>query len=351
MIDIFIYQSKPYYMRQLSLVILAIVLFNVTSFAGKDKDSSQIAVDKAVQALKLMDSVNKAMKYETGLVKLEGGFAQLNVPKGFKFLNAAQSKYVLTDLWGNPKRDDILGIIFPEKATPFVSDSTYAFVVSYEDMGYVKDDDAKDLKYDDLMKEMQKDEKEANEERIKNGYESIHIVGWASTPFYDAKRKVLHWAKEIKFGEALDGNTLNYDVRILGRKGILSLNAIANMKDLSIVKADIDQVLNMASFTEDNTYDHFNASTDKIAVYTIGGLVAGKVLAKVGFWVLFAKFWKLIIAGLVGAWYAVKRFFLGKSKEETEAYVVNEQPQIESSTETITATTDNAATNEAPKNE
>ncbi|MDI9365085.1 MAG: DUF2167 domain-containing protein [Flavobacterium sp.] len=340
-------------MRKFSLALLALVLFNVTSFAGKDKDSSQIALDKAIQALKMIDSVKQAMKYETGIVKLEGGFAQLNIPKGFKFLNAAQSKYVLTDLWGNPERDDILGIIFPEQATPFTSDSTYAFVVSYDEMGFVKDDDAKDVKYDDLMKEMQKEEKATNEERAKNGYESIHIIGWASTPFYDDKRKVLHWAKEIKFGEALDGNTLNYDVRILGRKGVLSLNAIANMKDLSIVKADIDNVLNMASFTEGNTYDNFDASTDKIAVYTIGGLVAGKVLAKVGFWVLIAKFWKLILAGLIAVWYAVKRFFLGKSKAETatEEYVVNEQPQIEQSTETTTADTDQAATTDAPKTE
>jgi uncharacterized membrane-anchored protein len=340
-------------MRQIFLALLAIVLFNATSFAGKDKDSTQIALEKATQAFKFIDSVNKAMKYETGIVKLEGGFAQLNIPKGFKFLNAIQSKYVLADLWGNPKRNDILGIIFPENATPFSTDSTYAFIVSFDDMGFVKDDDAKDLKYDDLLKEMQKEEKETNEERTKNGYESIHIIGWASTPFYDEKKKVLHWAKEIKFGDALDGNTLNYDVRILGRKGVLSLNAIANIKDLPVVKADIDKVLNMASFTDGNTYGNFDASTDKIAVYTIGGLVAGKVLAKVGFWVLIAKFWKLIIAGLVAAWYAVKKFFLGKGKEEatTEEYVVNEQPQIEQSTETTTETTDDAATPDAPTDE
>ena len=299
-------------MRKLLLALLTIVLFYATTFAGKDKDSTQIAFDNAKKAVKLIDSVNKSMKYETGKIKLAGDFAQLNIPQGFKFLNATQSKYVLSDLWGNPKRDDILGIIFPASATPFTTDSTYAFIISYDDMGFVKDYDAKELKYDDMLKDMQKEEKEANIERAKNGYQPIHIIGWASTPFYDAKNKVLHWAKEIKFGEALDGNTLNYDVRILGRKGVLSLNAIANMKDISIVKADIDKVLKMAEFTNGNTYSNFDASTDKIAAYTIGGLVAGKILAKVGFWILIAKFWKLIVAGVVGAWYAVKKFFLGK---------------------------------------
>ena len=40
-----------------------------------------------VRYLRLDDSVEKAMKYQTGIISLYNGIAQLNVPEGFKYLN------------------------------------------------------------------------------------------------------------------------------------------------------------------------------------------------------------------------------------------------------------------------
>ncbi len=284
---------------------------------GKPKKKNETA-DSLSQALShyyfFQDSVSKALKYETGHILLPGSNASLDVPSGFKFINAKQSQFVITEVWGNPKREDILGIILPETSNPF-TDSSYAFVVSYDPMGYVKDDDAKDIDYDDMMKDLQKSEPEENKERAAAGYEPIHIAGWAQKPFYDADKKVLHWAKSIKFGDA-ESNTLNYEVRVLGRNGILSLNAVASMSELPLVKKDINKVLAMAQFTSGNTYADFNSNTDHIAAYTIGGLVAGKVLAKVGFFALIAKFAKVIIAAIVGAFYFVRKKLTGRSRPD-----------------------------------
>lgn len=197
-------------------------------------------------------------------------------------------------------------MILPENTTPF-TDSSYAFIVSYDDMGYVKDDDAKDINYDDLMKDMQKDEEEVNKKRVAEGYPKIHLIGWAQKPFYDEKKKVLHWAKNIQFGDD-ETQTLNYEVRVLGRKGLLSLNAVASMHELPLVNKDINKVLEMASFKEGNTYADFNSGTDKVAAYTIGALVAGKVLAKVGFWAMILKFGKFIIAGIATVFYGIRKW-------------------------------------------
>jgi uncharacterized membrane-anchored protein len=132
-------------------------------------------------------------------------------------------------------------------------------------------------------------------------------------------KKILHWAKELKFDEN-ETHTLNYDVRVLGRKGVLSLNAIADIKDLPLVKQNIDSVLNIASFNKGNTYQEYDSKTDKVAAYTIGGLVAAKILAKVGLLAKFGKFfaiaWKFILVGLVAAWGFVKKLFGRKKKEE-----------------------------------
>lgn len=298
-------------MRKIT-ILLSALLMGIDLFANDPKeDSISAELNKYVR---FADSVNTALKYETGSIQLSGGFAKLNIPKGFKFLNAEQSKFVLHKVWGNPKRDDILGMVFPEKNTPF-SDSSYAFIVSFDEMGYVKDDDASKINYDDLLKEMQADEKEVNKNRASAGYEPIHMVGWAQKPYYDDKNKVLHWAKELKFGNSTE-NTLNYDIRILGRRGVLSLNAVGNMSELALVNKDIQQVLAMAVFTEGNTYKEFDSNIDKVAAYGIGGLIAGKILLKAGFWVMILKFWKLIVAGIVGAWFLVKKFILGKKEQE-----------------------------------
>ena len=306
-------------MQKALIVFLTFLLASGVSRANKD-DST---VAKMIQQIQLMDSINKAMKYQTGVVKMSNGIAQLNVPAGFKYLNAEQSKYVLTDLWGNPARTDILGMLFPESGGPF-ADSSYAFVISYEDLGYVKDEDADKIDYDEMLKSMQKEEIEVNVERKKNGYPPIHIVGWAQKPYYDKTNKVLHWAKELKFGDSPD-RTLNYEIRILGRKGVLSMNAVASMSELGLVKRDIDKVLHIAAFTEGNKYSNYDSKIDKVAAWTIGGLVAGKILAKVGLFAFFAKFFKLILVGLAGIGGAIAKFFKRK-KANSEVVYEPQQP-------------------------
>ncbi|MES2848659.1 MAG: DUF2167 domain-containing protein [Bacteroidota bacterium] len=295
-------------MKKLVLFLLTVFLFSKTSLAKGDKDSAIVALEKQI---KFVDSVESAMSYQTGTIALSGGFAKLNVPEGFKYLNSEQSNYVITELWGNPAQQGILGMLFPKDGGPF-ADSSYAFVITYDAAGYVKDDDADDINYDDMLKELQKDEIEENKARSAQGYDPIHMVGWATKPFYDKSNKVLHWAKNLKFAGA-ETNTLNYEVRILGRKGILSMNAIATMDQLDMVKKDIDKVLKIPAFTDGNMYKDFDSKTDNVAAWTIGGLVAGKVLLKVGF---FAKFWKLIVLGVVALGAGLKKFLGRRSSSE-----------------------------------
>src|SRR5258705_3427622 len=250
-------------MKRIILLSHLSISFSLIAFANGDPDSSKLALEQIMRFRKMVDSVNNAMHYESGTVVLKDGIARLNIPRGFKYLGVEQSKYVVKDVWGNPERNDLLGMIFPENGAPY-SDSSYAFIISLEDMGCVKDDDADKIDYKELIGGFHKDEPGINAERKKQGYPSIHMVGWAQAPFYDSKNKVLHWAKELQFGGE-ETNTLNYDVRFLGRKGILSLNAVATMDQLPMVKKDIDQILSIPEFTDGNRYADFDDNTDKIA--------------------------------------------------------------------------------------
>jgi len=293
-------------MKKISFLGLAL-LMAISSFA-KDKDSLTLVVEKY---LALRDSVNNAMHYESGLVKSSDSKIAFDVPKGFKFLNKEQSKYVVETLWGNLPQENLIGMLFPANSGP-LDDSSYAFIITSEDMGYVKDDDAEKIDYDDLLKNMQKDELDDNKKRIAQGLKPLYTVGWAEKPYYDKNNKVLHWAFKLKEGES-EELTLNYKVILLGRKGILTMNAVAPMAALDSVKSHINEVLAIPKFTEGNTYKDFDPKVDQVAAWTIGALVAGKVLAKVGLFALFGKFflafWKFILLGLAAIGGTFKKFF------------------------------------------
>jgi uncharacterized membrane-anchored protein len=282
-----------------SFIFIGLLLSIVTYGRAQEIDSTLLYVD----------SIEAGLTYQEGTVQLENGIGAVNVPQGFRFLDAQQAEYVLHDLWGNPSDPTTLGLIVPSQYKIMDAES-WVFIVSYEEMGYVKDDDADDINYEELLTEMQEDTKAGNEQRVKEGYGPIELVGWASNPFYDKDKKVLHWAKELKFGDEGE-NTLNYNIRILGRKGVVILNAVSAISQLSEVQPHIDPMLASFTYEDGSQYDDFNPEVDEVAAWTIGGLVAGKILAKVGFFAIILKNIKLIGLGLValctGLWKWFKR--------------------------------------------
>ena len=289
-------------MRKTTFLVLLVAVMSLESLA-QTLDSTQIIIERIEQSL----------KYETGVIELESGNGTLTVPPGFRFLNKEQSMYVLTDLWGNPADSTILGLLVPENRGVLAGNS-WVFSIGFDEMGYVEDDDAEDIDYDDLLKEQQDEIKTANEERIKQGYPAIELIGWASSPFYDSDKKVLHWAKELQFGED-SLHTLNYNLRVLGRKGLYVINAISSMNEMEEVKASINKVTTCVSFKEGSKYSDFNPEMDDVAAWTIGGLVAGKLLAKAGFFAILLKFWKVIALAAAGFGGAAWKFIKGKSKD------------------------------------
>ena len=266
-----------------------------------------------------MDSVSASLTYTVdSSVVIGDGLARLHVPEGFKYLDPESSEMVLTDLWGNPPSSpgyESLGMLFPAASSPADTES-FAINITFSEEGYIDDSDAKEIDYDELLEEMQSDLELGNEERMAQGYDPIYLTDWAADPYYDASEKKLHWAMDLQFGEAED-HTLNYNIRVLGRRGYLSLNVIADMNALEEVKQNIDPILTSIQFEDGHRYGDFDSNIDKVAAYGIGGLIAGKVLVKAGLFakvgLLLAKFWKVIALGAVGLFAGVRRFF---SKQE-----------------------------------
>ena len=234
-----------------------------------------------------------SLHYKTGTINLPSGFATFTLSDRFRFLEEQDAKRLLVQAWGNPPDavTDVLGMILRSDAGPLDRDG-WGVVVTYKKDGYVKDDDAAAIDYDKLLKEMQEASEEGNAERRKQGYSTVQIAGWAERPFYDAAAHKLYWAKELRFSDAPE-STLNYDIRVLGRHGVLSLNAVAGMRQLQTVKTDMQEVLGFTEFSAGHRYTEFNSSTDKVAAYGVAALVAGGVAAKMG---LFAKLGILLLS-------------------------------------------------------
>jgi uncharacterized membrane-anchored protein len=169
---------------------------------------------------------------------------------------------------------------------------------------------------------MQEGAEEQNAERKQAGYPAMHLVGWAQPPAYDVANHSLIWARELAV-EGDRANGLNYDVRLLGRSGVLSLNMLSSMQDIGNVRSAAQSFGRSVSFEPGAGYTDFNASTDKSSGYGLAGLVAGGVAIgvakKVGLLAIFLKFGKVILLGLAAfgavAWGAVRKIF-GRKDEE-----------------------------------
>lgn len=250
--------------------------------------------------------------YQTGTIELENGLATITLPPSFRFLGPVGSQRLLTQGWSNPEgaANDVLGMLIPTATSPLADDG-WGIVITYDADGYVDDDDAGSIDYVAMLKEMQESAREGNDARKEAGFPPVTLVGWAEKPHYDAAAHKLYWAKELAFGDG--DHTLNYNIRILGRRGVLVLNAVSGMPQLATIRTQSQALLPAVEFNDGHRYTDYLPGTDKAATYGLAGLVAGGAAAKAG---LFKALWlgllaskKLIVGLVVGGGAALKKMF------------------------------------------
>ena len=155
-------------------------------------DSAQAPEDERTQVL-------QSLKFQTGNIDLPGGVARLKLPPEMRYLGPDDSEKLLTKVWGNsPDAEKPLGMLFP------TDDRAWGVIITYSADGYVKDDDADKINYHDLLKSMQEQIVKENPERVRQGYPSVKLVGWAVAPRYDRQAKTMYWAKELIFDDSKD---------------------------------------------------------------------------------------------------------------------------------------------------
>ena len=266
----------------------------------------------------------KSLHKQTGDVTIPAADAVLRLGNKYYFLGPDEAKKVLVDVWGNPPSavSDVLGLVMPADKT--VLENSWGAVITWDSSGYVTDDDADSADYDKIMTDMRSGEVDVNAERQKAGYPAMHVVGWAQPPSYDKAAHSLIWARDFRIdGDKAD--SLNYDVRLLGRKGVLSMNMLWDMPHLGEVRAAAQDFGKVAGFTGGSTYAEYNAGTDKAAGYGLAGLVGlgvGVAVAKkLGFLAILLGFGKWILIGFAAVAATARKWIgnlFGRNKDTLE---------------------------------
>jgi len=254
----------------------------------------------------------------------------MELPADFLYLDPPQARRLM-ERNGNFWNDNLLGVVVKRDADWLIS-------IRYTEDGYVKDDEAAKLNGDELLKQLRDGTEEGNQERAKRGFKPLHVAGWSEPPVYQAQRHHLVWGMRLA-REGAPGEKVDFNTRVLGRKGYVSINLIDDATAIDAGKPAAAAILAATTYKPGARYEDFDGKTDKVAEYGLTALVLGGAglaalkVAKVG---LLAKFGAkllallfalkkaivLLLAGLA-AW--LKRLF-GRDKKVSTTPVATAPP-------------------------
>jgi|AGTN01.1.fsa_nt_gi Uncharacterized membrane-anchored protein conserved in bacteria len=260
-------------------------------YAGKGAAKTESKPDSTKQG----DSKNNAT--EDGIkssataqtVILGDKLATVNLPPNFIFVEEAKAKEFLKSQGSGG--EGVLGIIAPPKNTT----EDYFVVCRFEDVGYVNDDDADKLNADEILNSYKEGTAEQNEERKELNLPPIFVGGWAEKPHYDKQSHHVIWGIQIKDedSDAAPVAGINYNTRILGRRGVLSMNLVTGPETLERDKKNVGVLLAATKFNQGHTYAEYVPGKDKSAGYGIAGLVlGGGAMAAAAKFGVFGALWK-----------------------------------------------------------
>ncbi len=251
------------------------------------------------------DSAISNLPWQIGPSKgVIGGKAAINVPKGYAFLGAEGTRR-LNDILQNPPTGS-------DEYTLAPKDLSWFSFFSYDEVGYVKDDETLDP--DDILGSIKEGTEASNVERRERGWETMRIEGWSFKPQYDKNLQLLEWAI-LAEAEQSKQKVVNYNTRLLGRHGVMEVVLVADPEGLDAAIADFKGLVPGYSFNAGEKYAEFQAG-DHVAEYGLAALITGgaaAVASKKGFFaaiaVFLAKAWKLVLLAVAGGWAGLRKFF------------------------------------------
>lgn len=209
-----------------------------------------------------------------------GSQAEVKVPEGFRFVGAQDTRTLL-EAFGNTTSGRELGWLEPLSGEWFV-------VFEFDESGYVKDDEKDELDPDAILDSIKEGNEAANEVKKERGWPTLEIVGWETKPSYNAATHNLEWAVRAR-SEA--GESVNHNVRILGRAGVMEATLVTGPELLQASLPPFRGILTGFDYVSGQRYAEYKEG-DKLAEYGLVALVAGGAAAGAAKMGLFGKLFK-----------------------------------------------------------
>lgn len=284
------YLSQGQDMRTILTAMLFVLLSHQSFAALSDRDATEL------RGLHWEDAKN---------VELPSSKSTVTQLPGFKIVLGQEARRL---------REIVDGYVASEEEADAFNFRTDSEVI-YEwfPVGYVKSDDWNDIRPDDLLSEMKKNDEAANKLRIKKGLPTMITTGWRQPPQLNADTHTITWSIN---GKNSNGQLVaNFVALKLGRYGfekfiwVIPPDRVGDRNDLLLAATD-------QQFGKGEHYTDYVASTDHAAEYGVAGLVAGvlgvKLLKAAGIGALilgFKKFFLLLIFPFVWGWRKIASFF------------------------------------------
>ena len=232
------------------------------------------------------------------------GVAQIDIPAGYTFIDGKSTRELMKAL-GEPSSGHELGLLSP-------TNRDWSLIFEFSNIGYVKDDEKDKLDADKLLESIKRGTAEANKERVRAGHRPLEVVGWEVPPKYDSVTHNLEWSVRATSD---DRPILNYNTRLLGRKGVMEVVLIVEPDKLPATLPVFRNLLTGYSFLTGQNYAEYRPG-DKVAKYGLAALVLGGTAvgaAKLGLLgpvlLFFKKAWKLVVIAIAALAASLKKFF------------------------------------------
>jgi len=193
--------------------------------------------------------------YGPGLADV-GPAAQIQVPQGFRFANAADAA-ILLRAGGNPTPATLAGLLMP-------TSSGYMVVFEYTPIGYVKTGDREKVDSESALSALQNSLREQR---------NTATLEWAKAPIFDGSRRSLEWAVAVTTGQR---KSVNHTLRLLGREGVLDAIAIHNSGSAAAIP--LKQLLAGVTFKPGFAYNDYRKG-DRVSQHRLSDLAASEAPA------------------------------------------------------------------------
>jgi uncharacterized membrane-anchored protein len=246
--------------------------------------------------------------------------ATLKLPANAVFIPVPAATAVLHSM-GAAADDQLLGVVLPQ------GPGSGVVVVQFVGQGYVKDADAKRWRLDGLLKNLQAFPPPSAP--------PTQVTGWAQAPRYDANSQRLAWAvaTRIPNAPAEVGVGVNFNAYALGRDGYLRLNLVASASQWIQQQATAEALLVGLEFIDGKKYANYTSS-GKAAPYGLAMLVGGPgaaaaVAASPAVWLLPLAGLALVLLGVLGVRWWLRRSAAKKAKERRDFQETSQATQFQ----------------------